>query len=78
MTAEISCRRCGRESWSPGRLNGALFRPDEAKFLTLETGNVSVRARMCTVCGAMELIGDVAKLERLLGEKAPSGEPDAS
>ena len=46
---------------------------DRVKFLTMETGQIKVRARMCTVCGAVELIGDVAKLERI--QSAASVEP---
>ena len=74
---DARCRRCGENGWTTGLLRTALggsvqFRPDHARFATLETGNVDVRARMCTVCGAVDLIGDVEKLERLLGESAPT------
>ena len=68
-----SCRRCGEDSWAPGLLHsmpGITFQPDDVKFLSLETSSIKVRARMCTVCGAVELIGDVAKLERILAQAA--------
>jgi hypothetical protein len=51
--------------WDDPRRRGCSFLPDHVKFLTLETGQIKLRARMCTVCGAVELIGDVDKLERI-------------
>ena len=47
------------------------FRPQDSKFLTLETGDVMTKATMCRNCGAVEIIGDVNKLRRL------TSEPDA-
>ena len=47
------------------------FRPQESKFLTLETGDVMTKAMMCRTCGVIEIIGDVNKLKRL------TSEPDA-
>jgi hypothetical protein len=47
------------------------FRPQESKFLTLETGDVMTKAMMCRNCGTVEIIGDVNKLRRL------TAEPDA-
>jgi hypothetical protein len=41
------------------------FRPQESKFLTLETGDVMTKAMMCRNCGTVEIIGDVNKLKRL-------------
>jgi ribosomal protein S27AE len=70
---DTSCRRCGEDSWAAGTLHslpGITFQPDDVKFLSMETGSVKLRARMCTVCGAVELIGDVAKLERILAQAA--------
>ena len=67
-TMDTSCRRCGEESFAPGTIHsigGCTFLPDHVKFLSMETGQVKLRARMCTVCGAVELIGDVDKLERI-------------
>ena len=43
----------------------ATFRPEGTKFLTLETSDVMTRAVMCRVCGLIEIVGDVRKLERL-------------
>jgi len=54
--------------------NGALysavrltFRPQEARFMTLHTGDVMTKAVMCRGCGLIEIIGDVNKLKRLTG-----------
>ena len=65
---DMRCRRCGEDSFAAGMIHavgGCSFLPDHVKFLTLETGQIKLRARMCTVCGAVELIGDVDKLERI-------------
>ena len=69
-----TCSRCGGESFSAGALISAVrtsFRPQESKFLTLETGDVMTKASMCRTCGLIEIIGDVNKLKRL------TSEPDA-
>ena len=41
------------------------FRPQEAKFMTLQTGDVMTKAIMCRGCGTIENVGDVSKLRRL-------------
>ncbi|MFA5908045.1 MAG: hypothetical protein WC815_04635 [Vicinamibacterales bacterium] len=67
-----NCARCGGEFiaggavYSPVRLT---FRPSDSKFLTMQTGDVMTKALMCRDCGAVEIIGDVAKLKRLLGDQ---------
>jgi ribosomal protein S27AE len=69
-----TCARCGGESFAAGAMISAVrtsFRPQESKFLTLETGDVMTKAMMCRSCGVIEIIGDVNKLRRL------SSEPDA-
>jgi hypothetical protein len=43
------------------------FRPQDAKFMTLQTGDVMTKAVMCRVCGLIEILGDVNKLRRLTG-----------
>ena len=68
------CSRCGSDVFSAGALRSAVrtsFRPQDSKFLTLETGDVMTKASMCRGCGLIEVIGDVAKLKRL------TSEPDA-
>ena len=69
--ATNSCYRCGGETLSAGALFSALrtsFRPQESKFLTLETGDVMTKATMCRNCGLVEIVGDVNKLRRLTSE----------
>jgi hypothetical protein len=69
-----TCSRCGGESFAAGAMISAVrtsFRPQESKFLTLETGDVMTKAMMCRSCGVIEIIGDVNKLRRL------TSEPDA-
>jgi hypothetical protein len=44
------------------------FRPQESKFMTLQTGDVMTKATMCRSCGVIEIIGDVNKLRRLTSE----------
>ena len=64
------CIRCGGEMTDNGALYSAVrlsFRPQEAKFMTLETGDVMTKAMMCRGCGIIEIVGDVNKLRRLTG-----------
>ncbi len=73
------CRGCGSESLAAGALHGfvrASFRPEDTKFLTLETSDVMTRATMCRECGLIEIIGDVRKLERIHHEVARGEEPE--
>jgi len=62
------CLRCGGEMvdngalFSPVRLS---FRPQDARFMTLQTGDVMTKAVMCRGCGIIEVVGDVNKLRRL-------------
>jgi ribosomal protein S27AE len=69
------CYRCGGEVMAPGALLSAVrtsFRPQDTKFLTLETGDVMTKAMMCRTCGVIEIVGDVNKLKRL------TSDPDAN
>jgi hypothetical protein len=70
------CSRCGGEQIAPGALFSAVsrssFRPQDSKFLTLESGDVMTKALMCRDCGVIEIVGDVNKLRRLTTEP-PSG-----
>jgi hypothetical protein len=54
------------------------FRPQESKFLTLETGDVMTKATMCRTCGVVEIVGDVNKLRRLTSEPEPETEKFAA
>ena len=78
-----NCARCrgdlvaGGAVYAPSRIT---FRPSDSKFFTLQTGDVMTKATMCRECGLVEIVGDVAKLKRLLsGTDAPPGSgPPAS
>jgi ribosomal protein S27AE len=69
------CGRCGGEMSATGSLYSAVrlsFRPQDSKFMTLETGDVMTKAVMCGDCGLIEILGDVHKLRRLTGGPAPN------
>jgi hypothetical protein len=63
------CSRCGGEmNGGAGALYSAVrlsFRPQDSKFMTLQTGDVMTKAMMCRECGLIEIVGDVNKLRRL-------------
>jgi len=70
-----TCYHCGGEMLSMGALFSGIrtsFRPQESKFLTLETGDVMTKATMCRACGIIEIVGDVNKLKRLTSEPEPA------
>lgn len=72
-----TCHRCGGEMMAAGALYSAIrtsFRPQDSKFLTLQTGDVMTKASMCRGCGLIEITGDVNKLRRLTGEPEPATE----
>jgi len=70
-----TCLRCNKgETIVLGALYSGMrtsFRPQESKFLTLETGDVMTKATMCRICGAVEIVGDVNKLRRLTSDPGP-------
>jgi ribosomal protein S27AE len=71
MDAARTCGRCGGEMSGPGALYSAVrltFRPVDAKFMTLQTGDVMTKAMMCRKCGLIEIVGDVNKLRHLTGD----------
>lgn len=68
--APRTCGRCGAEMVDSGALYSAVrmsFRPQDARFMTLQTGDVMTKAIMCRGCGLIEIVGDVSKLRRLTG-----------
>ena len=76
-----ACARCGGESFAAGAMISAVrtsFRPQDSKFLTLETGDVMTKAMMCRSCGVIEIVGDVNKLRRLSSEPDDKTEKFAS
>ncbi len=70
-----TCLRCNKgETIVLGALYSGMrtsFRPQESKFLTLETGDVMTKATMCRICGAVEIVGDINKLRRLTSDPGP-------
>jgi hypothetical protein len=67
-TAPRLCVRCGGEMTDGGALYAAVrlsFRPQDARFMTFQTGDVMTKAVMCRGCGLIEILGDVNKLRRL-------------
>lgn len=74
--AVSKCSRCGSTRLADGAMMSPTrpsFRPSDAKFLTLETGDVLTKSTMCRECGLIEITGDINKLRRLLtAEEAPS------
>lgn len=71
------CPSCGSEMTAAGALHSpgrSTFRPEGAKFFTMETGDVMTKATMCRECGAIQITGDVNKLRRLTSGSLSSGE----
>ena len=71
METAMKCLRCGSESLVDGAIYSPIrtaFRPQGAKFLTLETGDIQTKAIMCKNCGYVEIIGDAMKLRRLTSD----------
>lgn len=76
------CGRCGGEMTAQGTLYAAVrlvFRPQDTRFLTLQTGDVLTKALMCRDCGMIEIVGDAVKLRHLTaprGQAPLAPEPD--
>ena len=51
------------------------FRPNEIKFMTFHTADISVEAHMCVGCGAITLLGDVEKLRLVRSTPAREAKP---
>ena len=79
MEAVRQCTRCGGDMSAGGALYSAVrlsFRPQDAKFMTLQTGDVMTKALMCQSCGIIEIIGDVNKLRRLISAPPRPGDDE--
>jgi hypothetical protein len=75
MATNKTCLRCGGDNLEPGTLlspTRAYFQPENAKFLTLQSSDVSIRANICLDCGFIEMVGDVHKAQRLTGKAKPA------
>jgi ribosomal protein S27AE len=72
MNPKKKCPNCGSTQLEAGTLQttGRVhFRPKNAKFLTLGTGDVPIKANLCMECGVMMLVGDLTKAIKLVGKK---------
>jgi len=76
MIAEApeKCDQCGSKALTTGAVRGSgpfntYFFPDNAKFLTVNTSEVEVKAYVCLECGHIMMRADLKKLHRLLKEK---------
>ena len=75
MATDKKCLRCGSTDLQPGRIQSTgkiWFTPDNAKFFTFKTSDVTVRANICLDCGTVELVGDVHKAQSLTGDAKPA------
>jgi ferredoxin-like protein FixX len=71
MAKAKTCLRCGSDNLERGTLQSTgkvYFRAANAKLLTLQTGNVSIVARICLDCGTLDLVGDAKKVRSLTGK----------
>jgi death-on-curing protein len=74
MAYDYQCSRCGGNAAEPGAVRstgGVYFRPTNAKFLTMRTGDIELRANACTQCGHVDLVADVEKLSALTRRAEP-------
>jgi hypothetical protein len=68
-----TCPCCGSCELEPGAIQSTgrlTFRPDNAKFFSLKTADVPVKANICTECGHIMLIGNVQKANELVTGRA--------
>ena len=71
---DYQCPRCGSAVAEPGSVHSTgrvYFRPANAKFLTLKTGDIELKANACTQCGHVDFVADVAKLDVLTRRAQP-------
>ncbi len=66
---EYKCLNCGSDRLELGSIQstgGIYFRPAKAKFLTLKTADIRLKANICLECGSVGLVGDPSKVESLI------------
>jgi len=81
MNELTNCPLCNSTNVEPGTIlsTGKLhFRPEHARFLTLKTANIAVKAHLCLDCGQVSLTGDIEKVKRLTEKETVSSEPPAA
>lgn len=65
MTQSLHCPLCGSDKVQSGTLQAAgpvCFRPDNARFLKNDIGNIDMTGLLCTQCGNVILLGDIAQI----------------
>ena len=75
QAARGRCASCGNAELVEGRMQGAgklYFKPSKTRFWVLAESLVETKARVCPVCGCVQLHADVEKLKRL---RPPEGKP---
>ena len=71
---DFHCPRCGSTVAEPGSVHSTgriYFRPTNAKFLTLKTGDIELKANACAQCGHVDFVADVGKLDTLTRRAEP-------
>ncbi len=67
---EQKCLRCGSSNFQPGVIQSTgsiFFVPDNTKFLSALSSDVSLKTRICMDCGTLDLTGDTKKVAALVG-----------
>ena len=65
------CSVCESEDLEPGGIQSTgkiYFRPKNARFLSIKTANVEIKATLCLRCGHLDLIADPQQASALLGK----------
>ena len=65
---QMRCPSCEQNKLVQGTIESSgkvHFRPVTAKFLSLRTAYVKVRAHMCASCGFIAMVGDTEKLQHI-------------
>jgi hypothetical protein len=64
------CLRCGGSNFQPGAVQSTgsiFFVPDNTKFLSALSSDVSLKSRICMDCGTLDMVGDTKKVAALVG-----------
>lgn len=67
-TAKEMCSICHSKELVSGvfRTTGLnYFLPNDTKFWSLKDSNIKTTAKMCSICGHINLFGDIEKLEKI-------------
>ena len=73
--SQEACPRCGDARLVVGVLESTgqiRFRPLQTRFFTFRTGDVGIRAQICSACGNLIMTGDTSKLSQINGVPTPT------